>query len=183
MEFYKYEGAGNDFIIIDDRDKSFPETNFDLVKHLCDRHFGIGADGLMLLQLTEGYDFKMVYYNSDGNYSSMCGNGGRCITQFAHTLGMTQDKCRFLAVDGPHYAEVKADGLISLQMIDVNSIEVIDGSALLLDTGSPHYVKKVVGLDGLDLVMEGRKIRYNDRFKSEGVNVNFIEERDGVVFI
>lgn len=183
MEFYKYEGAGNDFIIIDDRDKSFPETDFDLVKHLCDRHFGIGADGLMLLQLTEGYDFKMVYYNSDGNYSSMCGNGGRCITQFAHTLGMIQDKCRFLAVDGPHYAEVKADGLISLQMIDVNSIEVIDGSALLLDTGSPHYVKKVVGLDGLDLVMEGRKIRYNDRFKSEGVNVNFIEERDGALFI
>ncbi len=183
MKFYKYEGAGNDFIIIDDRSNSFPEKDFGLIKHLCDRHFGIGADGLMLLQLAEGYDFKMVYYNSDGNYSSMCGNGGRCITQFAHSLGVIQKNCHFLAVDGPHHAVVQADGLISLQMIDVDFIEVVDDNALLLDTGSPHYVKRVKGLDTLNLIEESRKIRYNDRFKSEGVNVNFVEERNGSLFI
>lgn len=175
MEFFKYEGAGNDFIIIDDRDRSFPETNFSLVKQLCDRHFGIGADGLMLLQLVDGYDFKMVYYNADGNFSSMCGNGGRCISAFAHRLGLIKNSCHFIATDGPHHAIVQFDGQVSLQMIDVSDIEVISENELLLDTGSPHYIKKVVGLSGLDIITEGRKIRFNDRFKVQGVNVNFIE--------
>ncbi|MDB4105622.1 diaminopimelate epimerase [Salibacteraceae bacterium] len=175
MEFYKYEGAGNDFIIIDDRSHSFPQTDFQLVKQLCDRHFGIGGDGLMLLQLEEGHDFKMVYYNSDGNFSSMCGNGGRCIVQFAHVLGLIGNNCKFVAVDGPHKAKVISSGLISLQMIDVEFIEKINDTSVLMDTGSPHFVKMVDDLYQMDLISEGRKIRYNDRFNDEGVNVNFVQ--------
>jgi len=150
---------------------------------LCDRHFGIGADGLMLLQLLDGYDFKMIYYNSDGNFSSMCGNGGRCIVQFAKSLGVIDNHAHFLAVDGPHLGDVMPDGSVALKMIDVNSIEVIDDDSLLLDTGSPHYVKKVKDIESLDLISEGRKIRYNDRFKNDGVNVNFVEEKDGALLI
>ena len=175
MEFYKYEGAGNDFIIIDDRTHSFPKTDFQFVKQLCDRHFGIGGDGLMLLQLEEDYDFKMVYYNSDGNFSSMCGNGGRCIVQFAHVLGLIGNNCKFVAVDGPHKAKVISSGLISLQMIDVEFIEKINDTSVLMDTGSPHFVKMVDDLYQMDLISEGRRIRYNDRFNDEGVNVNFVQ--------
>ncbi len=178
--FYKYQGAGNDFIIIDNRNGSFDRHNVDLVRHLCDRRFGIGGDGLMLLQDAEGYDFEMVYFNADGHEGSMCGNGGRCIVAFAQDMGIVGAETDFLAVDGPHHARLHSTvGWISLKMIDVAEIRQ-DGEAYILNTGSPHYVKPVVGLGTYPVVEAGRGIRYSDPFRSPGINVNFVErEGDG----
>lgn len=175
IEFYKYEGAGNDFILIDDRAGVFPLNDHSLIQKMCDRHFGIGADGLMLLQKDAETDFKMVYYNSDGNYSSMCGNGGRCITRFALDLGLEGPDLRFMAVDGLHHAMLLDADQVELEMIDVEHVEELSDGALLLDTGSPHFIKQVEDLQGMDIVKEGRKIRNSDRFIERGVNVNFIE--------
>lgn len=174
--FYKYQGAGNDFILIDNRDKSFPTNNVDLYKKLCDRRFGIGADGLMLLENEAGYDFKMVYFNSDGRESSMCGNGGRCIVRFAEYLGIVKSECRFLAVDGEHYAKI-SDKTVELQMINVENWNLKDDDYEIY-TGSPHYIKWVNELSSLDVYNRGREIRYNDHYKNKGINVNFIEESD-----
>jgi diaminopimelate epimerase len=181
LNFYKYQGTGNDFILIDNRKKDI-ELSTEQVAFLCDRNFGVGADGLMLLENELSYDFKMVYYNSDGNLSSMCGNGGRCITAFAKQLGIVNDKARFIAVDGPHDAQILENGNISLKMCDVKTIEV-GADHFYLNTGSPHYIKHVSGIETLNVVEEGRKIRYNDRFKEEGTNVNFIERYDDHLFV
>lgn len=181
IHFYKYQGTGNDFILIDNRSNSINLTN-EQVKFMCDRHFGIGADGLMLLENELNYDFKMVYYNSDGNTSTMCGNGGRCITAFAEKLNIVTNKARFIAIDGPHDANINEDGNISLKMSDVKNIEV-GADHFYLNTGSPHYVKHVEGIMDLDVFEEGRKIRYNDRFKEEGTNVNFIERFDDHLYV
>lgn len=173
--FYKYQGAGNDFVVFDNRNGLFERDNVDLVRRLCDRRFGVGGDGLMLLQDAADYDFEMVYYNADGHEGSMCGNGGRCIVSFAQALGIIDGKADFLAADGPHYASIHGKpNWISLQMIDVNEIRK-DGDAYVLDTGSPHYVKLVDGLDAFPVVEEGRKIRYNNTYRSKGINVNFVE--------
>lgn len=173
--FYKYQGAGNDFILIDNRNPLFDRGNVDLVRRLCDRRFGVGADGLMLLQPANGYDFEMVYFNADGREGSMCGNGGRCIVAFARDKGIIGKTTDFLAVDGPHYARIDDRyGVVSLQMVDVNSIER-DGSAYVLDTGSPHYVTLVDGLESFPVVNEGRRIRNNERYHAAGINVNFVE--------
>jgi len=182
MEFHKYEGAGNDFILIDDRTELFPRNNPGLVRFLCDRRFGIGADGLMLLQPAPEFDFQMVYYNSDGNESSMCGNGGRCIAAFARTLGIMRQKYRFMAVDGEHLAVILSDGQVRLKMVNVTEVESGNGY-FYLDTGSPHYVKFVTSAGGLDVFNEGRKIRYNERFKSPGTNVNFVEDLGDHIFV
>ena len=181
LNFYKYQGTGNDFIIIDNRDLKFNHADNGLVAKLCDRRFGIGADGLMLLQLKAGYDFEMVYYNSDGNESSMCGNGGRCIVEFACTLGLLKEKAHFIAIDGEHEAMVKLD-FISLKMKDVNEVELNDDFSFL-NTGSPHYVAFVKDISIYDVVEEGRKIRTNNRFKIEGTNVNFIEKQVDDLFV
>lgn len=181
INFYKYQGTGNDFILIDNRVKPVTLTN-EQVKMACDRRFGVGADGLMLLETEPGYDFKMVYYNSDGNPSSMCGNGGRCITAFARYLGITGDRARFLAVDGPHESVIGHDGIISLKMHDVKEVESGDGY-FYLDTGSPHYVKFVSQVETFNVVEEGRKIRNSDRFREQGTNVNFIEKKEDVLFV
>ena len=181
IHFYKYQGTGNDFILIDNRKNEVNLTN-EQVKFLCNRHFGIGADGLMLLEHELSFDFKMVYYNSDGNPSSMCGNGGRCITAFAKHLGIIHDKTRFIAVDGPHDATIDAEGIVSLKMNDVKNVEV-GSDYFYLNTGSPHYVKHVEGIDKTNVVEEGRKVRYNDRFKEEGTNVNFIERFDDYLYV
>ncbi len=173
--FYKYQGTGNDFITIDNRDMKFNRNDNFLVKQLCDRHFGIGADGLMLLQEKSGYDFEMVYYNSDGNESSMCGNGGRCITEFARTMGLVKDKAFFIATDGEHEAVVKS-GFISLKMKDITAIEC-NTDYFFLNTGSPHYVTFVKDIATYNVFEEGKKIRNSVRFKSEGTNVNFIEKQ------
>lgn len=181
INFQKYQGTGNDFILIDNRQGNVHLTN-QQVKHLCDRKFGIGADGLMLLEDELSFDFKMVYYNSDGNPSSMCGNGGRCISAFAKDLGIITDKTRFLAVDGPHDAIVLEDNNVSLKMSDVKNIE-IGSDFFFLNTGSPHYVKQTNNVETLDVFNEGRKIRNSDRFVEEGTNVNFIERFDDYLFV
>ncbi len=174
--FSKYQGTGNDFILIDNRDESFPKENISLVEKLCNRRFGIGSDGLMLLENEEGYDFKMRYFNSDGREGSMCGNGGRCIVAFAYHLNIIKDKTHFIAVDGEHFANIsfKDDRLIvSLEMQNVSEIENGEGF-YYLDTGSPHYTKFIGSHQNFDTFSEGKAIRYNQRFKELGTNVNFI---------
>jgi diaminopimelate epimerase len=187
LNFFKYQGTGNDFIIIDNRNNVFEKKDAVLIAKLCDRRFGIGADGLMLLQNYKDYDFEMVYFNSDGNQSSMCGNGGRCISAFAKNLGIISTNARFMAIDGPHEAVIGGaiqnnSLVVKLKMQDVNEIEQTP-EYLFLNTGSPHYVKKLDNITTLDVIGEARKIRYNERFKSEGTNVNFIEEKNGVIYI
>ncbi|PHI19960.1 diaminopimelate epimerase [Lewinellaceae bacterium SD302] len=175
LHFHKYEGAGNDFILIDARATlPFPLNDQATIQKLCDRHFGIGADGLMLLRNHDDYDFKMVYYNADGAPSSMCGNGGRCIVAFAKRLGIIGNECSFLAVDGPHLARVLENGNVVLAMSNVNDIE-ISADSFILDTGSPHYIKYQENIGGVKLISESHAIRYNDRFRDEGINVNFVE--------
>ncbi len=178
--FYKYQGAGNDFILFDNRNGFFDRGDNDLVHRLCDRRFGIGGDGLMLLQEANGYDFEMVYYNADGREGSMCGNGGRCIVAFAQDLGLIGAETDFLAADGAHHARMhRTVGWISLGMIDVDEVKS-DGGAYVLDTGSPHYVALVEGLAGYPVVEEGRRIRNGLAYAEKGINVNFVEpEGDG----
>ena len=144
LEFYKYQGTGNDFVMIDNRSNTFPKENTQLVAHLCDRRFGIGADGLILLDTDATTDFRMVYYNSDGNLSSMCGNGGRCLVAFAKKLNVIQNETTFIATDGLHHATVGADGIVSLQMIDVAEIKIVLGLGLVIQRGHEHAVVEEV---------------------------------------
>ena len=176
MHFYKYQGTGNDFVIIDNRAINHVNLSPEKINHICDRRFGVGADGFMLLNNKAGYDFEMVYYNADGKEGSMCGNGGRCIVQFASDIGINKEALKFMAVDGEHLANL-SDGLVSLKMIDVANVEKFEDHSVL-NTGSPHYVKQVNGLSELDVFTEGRNIRYNDTFKQEGINVNFVEVKE-----
>src|SRR5258706_8375255 len=139
INFYKYQGTGNDFIILDNRKKEFSLLNTSEIHALCDRRYGIGADGLMLLNERNAYDFEMKYYNADGNESSMCGNGGRCLVKFAYNIGIHRSTYKFMAVDGEHEAEIDTDETVSLKMKDVSGVKKFKGD-YLLDTGSPHYV-------------------------------------------
>lgn len=181
IEFYKYQGTGNDFIMLDNRKGHlFLET--EQILHLCSRRFGIGADGLILLEVEPGVDFKMVYFNSDGQPSSMCGNGGRCIVAFAKKLGLIEHKTKFLAIDGIHEAELDDTGIVALKMADVKQVEQGE-DFYFLNTGSPHYVKSVFDIKNFNVSEEGRRIRNNERFKEEGTNVNFIEKKDEGLFV
>jgi diaminopimelate epimerase len=177
---YKYQGTGNDFILIDNRDNRI-SLSTEQIKWLCDRRFGIGADGLMLLELESTADFKMVYFNSDGNESSMCGNGGRCIAAFAKKIGVVTNEAKFLAIDGIHEALI-GDDIVSLKMNDVRHVE-IGNDYFYLNTGSPHYVKYVSDIENIDVYTEGKEIRYNSRFETEGTNVNFIEKKENHLFV
>jgi diaminopimelate epimerase len=183
LKFYKYQGTGNDFVMIDNRNGLFSATQ-QQIERLCHRHFGIGADGLILIENSSDADFRMVYYNSDGRLSSMCGNGGRCIVAFAVHLGIAKPDSllRFLAVDGLHVATIKQTiphgFIVDLEMQPVHGIEQPNASTAILNTGSPHYVTLYNDLDSLDLIKEARAIRYNERFAAQGINVNFIQ-RDG----
>ena len=175
IHFYKYQGAGNDFIMIDNRTATFPKGDTKLVAQLCERRFGVGADGLILLENDPENDFSMVYYNSDGNPSSMCGNGGRCIVAFAQKLGIIQkEETTFSAPDGLHKALFK-NNLIHLQMQDVSDIQKVK-KGVALNTGSPHYVEVVKNLDSLDVRKKGAEIRNGVPFNIEGINVNFVED-------
>jgi diaminopimelate epimerase len=173
--FYKYQGTGNDFIFIDNRQNNFPKDNTKLIEKLCDRRFGIGADGLILLENDIQTDFKMVYYNSDGNQSSMCGNGGRCIVAFAKSLNIISNETTFMATDGLHYASVLGNGVISLQMKDVPEVE-IESDYVFLNTGSPHHVMLVDDLDNYDVKTNGAQIRYSNLYGKAGSNVNFVKQ-------
>ena len=176
MQFYKYQGTGNDFIVIDDRNEQF-NLSQEAIAHLCQRRFGIGADGLMLLQNAQGYDFKMVYYNSDGTIGTMCGNGGRCLVRFAADLNIIQEKASFIAVDGPHTAFVDAEK-ISLQMMDVHAIDQ-HGDDFFTNTGSPHFVRFVNQVQFYDVKNTGAAIRYSDAYQTiQGTNANFVEKLD-----
>jgi diaminopimelate epimerase len=170
--FYKYQGTGNDFVIIDNRTKTFPKENTDKISNICNRHFGIGADGLILLENDDQSDFKMVYYNADGNESSMCGNGGRCIVAFAKKLGIIDKKTSFNAIDGFHTASIE-DTIVSLKMIDVEHIKTGEGYTFL-DTGSPHHIEMVDSLIDYPVFEKGRSIRH-EMYGKEGSNVNFVE--------
>ncbi len=179
--FYKYQGTGNDFVMVDNRNNSFPKNDTKLIAFLCDRKFGIGADGLILLENVSSADFRMVYYNSDGNESTMCGNGGRCIVAFARQLGIIDDETDFLAVDGMHHAEINGDGIVSLHMKDVNMVKVYE-DYVFLDTGSPHHVEIVEDLDNFDVKKIGSQIRYSGMYGDKGSNVNFVSQVDADKF-
>lgn len=174
IKFYKYQGTGNDFVILDNRDGLYKDLSRHDVFKLCHRHFGIGGDGLMMLNEKKGYDFEMVYYNSDGKLGSMCGNGGRCMVRFAYDLGIHKTTYKFIAADGPHDAEIDVDGIISLKMQDVNGVKK-NHQNYILNTGSPHYVRFVTDLMNIDVVTKGREIRNSPEFVEEGINVNFVE--------
>jgi diaminopimelate epimerase len=173
LHIYKYQGTGNDFILLDNREGAISLSD-EQVAHLCDRKFGIGADGLMLLELTPGVDFRMVYYNADGSESTMCGNGGRCITAFARRLDMVDRKASFVAIDGPHEATVNEDETISLRMQDVAEINFYEDHSIL-NTGSPHYIHWVAEAAAVAVFDEGRRIRNLAPFSPKGINVNFVQ--------
>lgn len=177
LHFFKYQGTGNDFVILDNRNHNYDFLNMQQIRLICDRRFGIGADGLMMLNLKEGYDFEMKYYNADGNESTMCGNGGRCLVMFAHHCGIRKSVYHFLAVDGPHEAEIDDAVIVSLKMKDVDKIEDYRGDSVL-DTGSPHYVKIANNVMEMDVFQKGREIRYSNHFAKNGINVNFVEQKD-----
>ena len=181
IQFHKYQGAGNDFIIIDNRRLFFDDSNQKFIQNLCDRKMGIGADGLILLQDITNYDFEMVYYNADGHLGSMCGNGGRCVVDFAKQLNIFEKECRFLAYDGPHLATWTSSD-VSLRMQNVEEIESGE-DYYFLDTGSPHYVKFVKDIESVNVFEEGQKIRYNERFKNDGTNVNFVQIKDKKLYV
>ena len=161
--------------MIDNREHVFDRTNLKLVSKLCDRRFGIGADGVILIENSNQADFEMVYFNPDGS-QSLCGNGSRCAVMFARFLGMIGDQTKFVAIDGEHEARIE-DKLVYLKMHDVASYEEI-GNDFLINTGSPHYIRYVENTDAIDPVIEGRAVRYSDRFSKYGVNVNFLEKID-----
>lgn len=173
MKFYKYQGTGNDFVMIDNRLGEWDDLSIQNIQKLCDRRFGIGADGLIKINSAEGVDFEVDYYNSDGS-KSFCGNGARCSVAFAHFLDIIEDKTTFTAIDGIHEAEIK-NGIIKLKMSDVKSIDT-DGDDFVLNTGSPHYVKYVEMLNNYNVYKTGNEIRNSETYKQEGINVNFVEK-------
>ncbi len=180
IEFCKYQGTGNDFVVIDNR-QELVALNQQQIANLCDRKLGIGADGLILLENSLEYDFTMVYYNADGRTSSMCGNGGRCIGHFAKYLGIIEESGRFEAIDGMHNFSI-IDNIVKLKMNDVEAIQK-DEDAIVMDTGSPHYVTFIEDIDKLSVVSLAQEIRYNDTYRKDGVNVNFVEMVDDAVFM
>lgn len=172
IPFVKYQATGNDFILIDNRSGTW-EIPVDSIPKLCDRKFGIGSDGLMLIQAHPNHDFELIFYNPDAS-QSLCGNGSRCAVQFANALGMTGNDCTFLAFDGMHEATISIDGNVRLKMQNVQN--VMQGEhGMLVDTGSPHLIRFVQDIDAVDVSGRGREIRFNDTFREKGVNVNFVE--------
>lgn len=182
LTFYKYQGTGNDFVIIDNRQSILSKNNTKLFSRLCDRKFGIGADGLMLLEQPTNAedDFTMVYFNADGNESTMCGNGGRCLVAFAAHMGVIKDSATFTAIDGKHEAKI-IDGQVHLQMQNVDAIQKHEHH-LFLDTGSPHHVALVNNLETFDVFTEGKTIRNGAPYFEEGTNVNFVEKQQNGTF-
>jgi len=171
--FYKYHGTGNDFIIINGIEHpNAQDLTRQQIETLCDRHFGIGADGLMILVESNQADFKMIYYNSDGNTSTMCGNGGRCIAKFSFQQMISDTKVLFEAIDGNHHATVLENGNVNLEMIDVNSFKKLSQDTYEIQTGSPHYVKFIPQIEDKEIVPFGKHIRYSDSYEKEGINVN-----------
>ncbi|PKP24986.1 MAG: diaminopimelate epimerase [Bacteroidetes bacterium HGW-Bacteroidetes-2] len=174
FSFYKYQGTGNDFVFIDNRSLFFPKKDTKRIAQLCDRKFGIGADGLILLENHTTVDFKMVYFNADGQQSSMCGNGGRCIVHFAKLLHIIALKATFEAIDGMHTATINEDGIVSLKMSDISDIKVYENYSFL-NSGSPHHVEVKNDIKSISLQQEGAQLRYG-LYGKDGANINFVQE-------
>jgi len=174
LKFTKYQGTGNDFVIVDNRNGEFDKGNIELVQHFCDRKFGIGSDGLILIEDHNEWDFDMVFYNPDGS-QSFCGNGSRCAVAYSKELGLISDFAKFNSTDGYHEASIHPNGIVKLKMHDVSNIEVNEFSHFM-DTGSPHYNCFAKNISTIDIIEKGREIRYSERFKEVGTNVNFIEQ-------
>ena len=181
LNFSKYQGTGNDFILIDNRLGSL-DLNRAKISELCNRRFGIGGDGLILLNSHPEYDFRMSNYNADGGECTMCGNGGRALVQFAFDLGIKKEFYRFLAGDGAHEAIIDRSGSVQLKMKDVLELRKTP-VGMALDTGSPHLVVLTKDLLGLDVASEGRRLRTSSLFMPSGINVNFVEIKDSNFFI
>lgn len=179
IPFYKYQGAGNDFVMIDQRSNThLTKADQQTIHQLCDRRFGVGGDGLILLQNHANYDFEMVYFNADGTEGSLCGNGARCTVAFAKQLGIIDEKCTFLAIDGEHKATINVAGnWVELKMANLDTVHCYSDH-YVLNTGSPHYIKYVDNLSKMDVFKAGGAIRNNETYKKEGINVNFIEPLD-----
>ena len=174
VQFSKYHGTGNDFIMIDGRSQEISGLDHEAIRTMCSRRFGVGADGLIILGESTTVDFKMRYFNANGQEGTMCGNGGRCITTFARDLGIIGLDTRFEGIDGIHTATLLPDNEIRLKLNDVDGIRWAD-DGYLIDTGSPHYVKFVSRVNEIDVEHEGSKLRNHARFGKDGVNVNFVE--------
>lgn len=176
MRFVKYQATGNDFVMINGDKQSFDSSDYETVKRLCDRRFGIGADGFIIIRDHDDSDFEMLYYNADGQPGSLCGNGSRCAVAYAYEEGFySGSKCHFMAYDGIHEARIRSEeGIVELKMANVFNVEKGKGM-VVMDTGSPHYVTLVEDLSDLDIVEAGKAIRYSPRFAQEGINVNFVE--------
>jgi len=174
IHFEKYQGTGNDFVMLDNLSGQYDALSIEQIEQLCDRRFGVGADGLIKINRHPNYDFEVDYYNSDGS-KSFCGNGARCAVKFAATLGLTVNECRFLGIDGEHKAYLK-NGLIYLDMLPVGSVEPYQ-DAYVLHTGSPHFVKFTKDLSAENICEYGKAIRYSDAFRKEGINVNLVKQQ------
>lgn len=185
VKFSKYHGAGNDFIMINAMNEELLLSE-EIILKMCDRRTGIGADGLIVMMPSETHDFRMRYYNCDGKESTFCGNGGRCIAAFAHQQGIIKKHATYEAVDGTHKARVKEispnEYHVELTMRDIMSYK-LENDSLLIDTGSPHYVKKVKDLYGLDVINKGAEIRYDKNISEDGVNVDFLLNKEGKIYI
>jgi diaminopimelate epimerase len=179
--FSKYHGTGNDFIILDGRNQKFDLKNAAFIKQMCHRRYGIGADGVMVLQSDKNYDFKMVYFNSDGFEGTMCGNGGRCICSFALSLGIINNKTTFIASDGIHEAILEKE-IIHLKMNNVSKITPFD-DGLLIDTGSPHFIQITNNPHDVDTEKMGKEIRHQQRFAPKGANINFVSVSENTIQI
>lgn len=185
IPFYKFHGAGNDFIIIDNSENIFPVDPV-RIEAICHRRFGVGADGLILLEKAEGFDFRMRYFNSDGCESTMCGNGGRCVVAFADFLSLIGPDCLFITADGVHKGDIISRQnnawQVRISMANVSEVRKM-GDDFIINTGSPHFVRFVHSVSSVDVVPEGRKIRYSDTFSREGINVDFAEVRENELLV
>ncbi|PQJ82335.1 diaminopimelate epimerase [Polaribacter glomeratus] len=177
LTFYKYQGTGNDFVMIDNRTKTFPKENIKIISYLADRHFGVGADGIILIENDNKFDFKMTYFNADGS-ETFCGNGGRCAVAFAKHLNIIDTETTFIAFDGEHFATIK-NSIISLKMINVDEIKVSENSVFAY-TGTQHHVELVADLNEYPVFEKGKKIR--NSYKDPGSNVNFVQQIDESTF-
>lgn len=175
IKFHKYQGTGNDFIIIDNSNGDYNNLSAQEIKKLCDRKYGIGADGLMLMNQKDGYDFDLTYYNADGGLGSLCGNGSRCMIKFASNSGISKETFVFTAADGEHEAKIDLNGIVCIKMKDVDSIRNHKND-FIVDTGSPHFIRMSADLAHLDVYKRGKEIRNSPEFEKEGINVNFVEQ-------
>lgn len=176
LEFYKYQGTGNDFILLDNRSGKYDKISAKEISFLCDRHYGIGSDGFIFLQKKTGYDFEMRFYNPDGSAGMMCGNGGRCIAAFARDLKIIRNSCIFWAPDGEHQAKLSDNNQVKLSMKELAFGEKIL-NFYLFDTGAPHIIFFKDDIEDADFTEKAREVRYSPRFNNEGINVNRLQKK------